>query len=136
MPSPFLRVPLKYPTGWRQLSALLPAFKINTEFKTNRTNKAAPDEPNHPQSISLHVCESVCQVAYLQMKSRLLQLIMVHNWETGPKSFIFIKYKSSQRPKMLPTCTQRTKSDPNIHKETHTHTYIKYSTKVMSPCMI
>lgn len=22
---------------------------------------------------------------------------------------------------MLPTCTQRTKSDPNIHKETHTH---------------
>lgn len=89
---------------------LLPNLKLN-----NRTNKAAPAEPNYPQSISLHVRESV-----LQLKSRLVQLIMVHNWATGQKAFIFVKYKSSQRPAVLQVDMYTQNIRP---KHTHRHTH-------------
>lgn len=105
----------------RRLKAIICAFTcfyLLSNLKLNkRTNKAAPPEPNHPRSISLHVCESVRQLFSVEVK--------VHNWAIGQKALIFVKCKSSQRPAVL-----------QADMYTHRHTYIKFSIKVMSPRVI
>ncbi len=71
------------------------------------------------------MCVKVC-VNYFQLKSRLVPLIMAHNWATGQKAFIFVKCKSSQRPAVLQADIHTQNTRPkHTHRNTHTHTLLQ-----------